>query len=60
MSLEDRSEIAVILLNQITNFVQRTEENNYCDPEQFADAQEAFKILINLLDYKMKYLEHVY
>jgi hypothetical protein len=63
MSLEDRSEIAVTLLNQITNFVKIIEVNHYCDPEQFSDAQRTLKILINelsILDYKMEYLKYAY
>ncbi len=63
MSLEDRNEIVTSRLNQLLSFIKRIEVNSYCDLEQFVDAQQALKSLINelyILGYKMEYLKYGY
>jgi hypothetical protein len=63
MSLEDRSEIAITKLSQLINFIKTVEKDNYCDPEQFSDAQKIISTLVEELDilrYKLDYLGHGY
>lgn len=63
MSLEEINEIFNSRLAQLLSFIQKVEVNSYCDPEQFVDAQETLKTLINelyLLGYKMEYLKYGY
>lgn len=63
MTLEDRSEIVIAKFCQIISFIKTVETDNYCDPEQFSDAQKTLETLmkeLNILRYKLNYLNHGY